>query len=286
MPTLTRQSPAKINLTLRVGPLRPDGFHEIESLVARVGLCDTVSVRPRPDGQLALECDDPAIPCDETNLALRVARLLANQTTAENGAHVSLDKRIPAGSGLGGGSSNAATALMLLNDLWQLGLAPDELAAIGARIGSDVPLFFHSPLCIVRGRGEQIEDLTVRLGGWVALILPGFQLATPDVYAAWDRLAPPPSQPSLDEVLAAADSATTLMPVLFNDLEAAACSVNPLLGELIERAQDLAGGPLRMTGSGAGLFRLFDNQSSANRFAATVRAALGTRVEVVPLAAE
>ena len=285
MPTLTRQSPAKINLTLRVGPLRPDGFHEIESLVARVGLCDTVSVRPGADGQLTLECDDPAIPCDETNLALRAARLLANQTRAKNGAHISLVKRIPAGSGLGGGSSNAATVLMLLNDLWQLGLAQDELAVIGAQIGSDVPLFFHSPLCIVRGRGEQIEDLTVRLEGWVALILPEIRSSTRDVYAAWDR------NPSSESTIRSSEltipkSAEALMPHLFNDLEPAAMAVNPPLAEVVEQLGQLSDGPVRMTGSGAGLFRLFDNQSSAKRFAATVRAALRTRVEVVPLAAE
>ncbi len=285
MPTLTRQSPAKINLTLRVGPLRPDGFHEIESLVARVGLCDTVSVAPRADGQLTLECDDPAIPCDETNLALRAARLLANQTRAKNGAHISLVKRIPAGSGLGGGSSNAATALMLLNDLWQLGLAQDELAVIGAQIGSDVPLFFHSPLCIVRGRGEQIEDVNRRLEGWVALILPEIRSSTRDVYAAWDRNPSSESRTRSSE-LTIPKSAEALMPQLFNDLEPAALAVNPPLAEVVEQLGQLSDGPVRMTGSGAGLFRLFDNQSSANRFAATVRAALRTRVKVVPLAAE
>jgi len=285
MATLTRQSPAKINLTLRVGPLRPDGFHEIESLVARVGLSDTVSVTPRADGQLTLECDDPSIPCDQTNLALRAARLLADQTRAKNGAHISLGKRIPAGSGLGGGSSNAATVLMLLNDLWQLGLARDELAAIGAQIGSDVPLFFHSPLCIVRGRGEQIEDVHRRLKGWVALVLPEIRSSTRDVYAAWDRT--PSSEPKIkSSELTTAKSAEALMPQLFNDLEPAALAINPSLAAVVERLGQLSDGPVRMTGSGAGLFRLFDSQSSANRFAATVRAALRTRVEVVPLAAE
>jgi len=285
MPTLTRQSPAKINLTLRVGPLRPDGFHEIESLVARVGLCDTVSVRPRADGQLTLECDDPAIPCDETNLALRAARLLGDKAKSKSGAHISLKKRIPAGSGLGGGSSNAATALMLLNDLRQPGLARDELAAIGAQIGSDVPLFFHSPLCIVRGRGERIEDLTVRLEAWVALVLPEIRSSTRDVYAAWDRNPSSESRIRSSE-LTIPKSAEALMPQLFNDLEPAALAVNPPLAEVVEQLGQLSDGPVRMTGSGAGLFRLFDSQSSAKRFAATVRAALGTRVEVVPLAAE
>jgi 4-diphosphocytidyl-2-C-methyl-D-erythritol kinase len=283
MPTLTRQSAAKINLTLRVGPPRPDGFHEIESLVARVGLCDTVGVAPRADGQLTLECDDPAIPRDETNLALRAARLLADQTGVTNGAHISLRKRIPAGSGLGGGSSNAATALMLLNDLWQLRLGRDELAAIGAQIGSDVPLFFHSPLCIVRGRGEQIEDVNRRLEGLVLLILPDLHVSTREVYAAWDRAGLSPARPSMEHVLAAAGGTNTLGPLLFNDLEAAAFQVSPELAELVARLRRDQHGPVHMTGSGSAFFQLLDKAGPAHEAAGRIARALGVRVEVVPL---
>lgn len=283
MPTLTRQSPAKINLTLRVGPLRPDGFHEIESLVARVGLCDTVSVTPRADGQLTLDCDDPSIPCDETNLALRAARLLADQTKAKNGAHISLDKRIPAGSGLGGGSSNAATVLMLLNDLWQLRLARHELATIGSQIGSDVPLFFHSPLCIVRGRGEQIEDVNRRLEGWVVLILPDLHVPTREVYATWDRAGPSPARPSMERVLAAAGGTSTLGPLLFNDLEAPAFQVNPELAELVARLRRDQNEPVHMTGSGSAFFQLFDEAGPAREAGGRIARAFRVRVEVVPL---
>ena len=283
MPTLTRQSPAKINLTLRVGPLRPDGFHEIESLVARVGLCDTVSVTPRADGQLTLECDDPAIPCDETNLALRAARLLSDQTRVRNGAHISLKKRIPAGSGLGGGSSNAATALMLLNDLWQLHLGRDELAAIGAKIGSDVPLFFHSPLCVVRGRGEQIEDVNRRFKGWVVLILPDLHVSTREVYASWDRAGPSPARPAMEHVLAAAGGTSTLGPLLFNDLEAAAFQVSPELAELATRLRRDRHEPVHMTGSGSAFFQLFEEAGPAREAAGRIARAFGLRVEVVPL---
>ncbi|MGD8451332.1 MAG: hypothetical protein PVJ57_05885 [Phycisphaerae bacterium] len=157
MPPLTRSSPAKINLTLRVVGLRPDGFHEIESLVARVSLHDTITAHPAPDGRRTLSCDDPSLPTDRGNLALRAADELARATGSDFGVHLELAKRIPAGAGLGGGSSNAATTLALLNDLWSLGVA--DLARIGAALGSDVPLFFHSPLCILRGRGDQIEDV-------------------------------------------------------------------------------------------------------------------------------
>jgi 4-diphosphocytidyl-2-C-methyl-D-erythritol kinase len=298
MSAFTRESPAKINLTLRVGPLRPDGFHEIESLVARVGLYDTVSVQPQAERQLTLECNDPSVPCDDTNLALRAARLLADHTGTTDGARVSLRKRIPAGAGLGGGSSNAATVLMLLNELWQLRLQRDELAALGAQIGSDVPLFFHGPLCIVRGRGEQIAEVGWQVRAWVVLVLPQIRSPTPDVYAAWDALAARPQRLSIQDVLkhaqlAATDddesphvSAEVLMPLLFNDLEEAALAINPPLAKLVDRVGQLSDGPVRMTGSGSGLFRLFDSRSAAQRFAGNLHAALDTRVEAVPLGAD
>jgi len=114
MNTLSAPSPAKINLTLRVVGKRADGFHEIESLVARVELCDTISVTRHEDGCFALDCDDPTLPGDGSNLVLRAARTLAEAAGVNRGADIVLRKRIPAGAGLGGGSSNAATTLMLL----------------------------------------------------------------------------------------------------------------------------------------------------------------------------
>ena len=284
MATISRLSPAKINLTLRVGPTRPDGFHEIESLVTRAGLCDTVSATLRDDGQLSLACDDPAVPGDETNLALQAARRLREAAgVRDRGVDIALEKRIPTGSGLGGGSSNAAAVLMLLNELWQTGLAPAELATIGAEIGSDVPLFFRSPLCIVRGRGELVKDVPRTLAGWVVLVMPSLHSATRDVYAAWDRLESHPPRSSPEEILKQADSPATLMQHLFNDLEEPALRVSPRLSELSERLKELAKGAVRMTGSGSAFFRLFDSEAEASFFSGQVRAATGCRVWEEPL---
>jgi 4-diphosphocytidyl-2-C-methyl-D-erythritol kinase len=281
---MTRLAPAKINLTLRVGPKRPDGFHEIESLVARVSLCDTVTVTPRDDAQSTLACDNPSVPCDHTNLALQAARHLARAAGLRDRAvHITLQKRIPVGAGLGGGSSNAATTLMLLNELWSLGRTPRQLAALGAEIGSDVPLFFHTPLCIVRGRGEHVEDLRRSLRGWVVLILPAIHSTTPEVYAAWDRLKSHPARPSTSEVLRHADHAEGLMPRLFNDLEPAAFAANPALAGLAEPLGRLSGGATRMTGSGSAFFRLFDERKAAEAFGERVRGGLNLPVEIAPL---
>lgn len=286
MSTLVGNSPAKINLTLRVGYARPDGFHEIESLVARVGLCDTVTVSPRDDGGFTLACDDPTVPEDDTNLALRAAHRLAEATGAgARGVHIKLEKCIPAGAGLGGGSSNAASVLRLLSELWGLDLSVAHLEQIGAAIGSDVPLFFHTPLCIVRGRGERVEDISGSLAGWVVLILPEIHLPTRDVYAAWDRSPTHSGRPWIESILQPARGAEALMPHLFNDLEPTAEAMRPALGGVMEEVGRLAGSMVRMTGSGCGLFRLFDEREGADEFAQRVRDGLKVRTEVVPLPA-
>jgi 4-diphosphocytidyl-2-C-methyl-D-erythritol kinase len=300
MRTLSTESPAKLNLTLRVLGQRPDGFHDIESLVARLDLCDTLTVAAHEDGCYSLDCDDPALPCDGSNLVLRTARALAKAAGVNRGAEFTLHKRIPAGAGLGGGSSNAAAALKLLSAAWKLGLSPAELERIGAGLGSDVPLFFHRPLCIIRGRGEQVEDVATPLHGWATLLLPELHSSTPAVYAAHDQpqrrrerrgrkgagsgiQTPRADAAKADPgrlLAAAGGSVAKLMAQLFNDLEAPAFEVVPELRQIAQRAAEIAGGPVRMTGSGSGLFRLFDEQSAAQQFALAVAGALRVRTEV------
>jgi 4-diphosphocytidyl-2-C-methyl-D-erythritol kinase len=284
MQTLTAEAPAKLNLTLRVLGTRPDGFHELESLVVRVSLCDTVTVAAHEDGCYSFGCDDPTLPRDGSNLVLQAAKTLNEAAGTNHGAEITLTKRIPAGAGLGGGSSDAATTLKLLNQLWQTGLAAADLARLGAGLGSDVPLFFHTPACVLRGRGEVVDDLADwRPSAWVALILPELQCATPAVYRAWDQLTTQPPRPKLADVLAARGSAAALMDTLFNDLEEPAFAVVPELRALHARVADVTGQAVRLTGSGSAMFRLFDDAPAAARFALRVGTELGVRVDVVSL---
>jgi 4-diphosphocytidyl-2-C-methyl-D-erythritol kinase len=284
--TLSAQSPAKINLTLRVVGKRADEFHEIESLVVRVELCDTISVTRHENGCFSLDCDDRTLPGDGSNLVLRAARTLAEAAGVNRGADIVLRKRIPAGAGLGGGSSNAATTLMLLNEAWGLGLPAAELERIGAELGSDVPP------CVIRGRGELVEDVPTPLRGWATLILPGLHCSTAAVYAAYgepqrrqERGGRRRRELDLSRLVAeGAGAAARLMDRLFNDLEIPAFEVVPELRRLAERAAEIAGGPVRMTGSGAALFRLFDEEAEARQFALAAAGALSVRTEVVRLA--
>lgn len=291
MKTLAADAPAKINLTLRVGPRRTDGFHEVESLVARIALFDRLTISPRSDGRITLICDDPAIPADESNLASRAARMLAGRIAGRRvGAAIALTKRIPAGAGLGGGSSDAATTLMLLNELWNAGLSREELAGLGAALGSDVPLFFYSPVCVLGGRGELVRHLDSRLSGCVLLVTPGIHSSTPAVYRAFDEMRaaasgssvredqspragrlPGADRLSIAEVLERADHCESLMGLLFNDLERPAFRVNPELGRLARDLSAIVRGPLRMTGSGSAFFRLFDRHADAEACAEQIR---------------
>ena len=284
MPVLTSPSPAKINLSLHIRPLRGDGFHELESLVAQIDLCDEVSVEARSDGQITLACDDPTIPTDDSNLAVRAAHALVEHCPGNQppGVNTTLRKRIPAGAGLGGGSSNAATTLRLLNELWEANLLLTQLAAIGATLGSDVPLFLGPKLCVMRGRGELIEPQRVELRSWVVLALPAVHCSTAAVYAAWDRLPNHPQRPPAGALLAHSGDVERLMAELFNDLEPAAFAVAPELGTLHARLQQHAGGPVRMTGSGSAFFRLFAEQDAAEAFARQVETE-GIRAEVCKL---
>ena len=149
--------PAKLNLLLAVTGRRPDGFHELVSVVAPVALADTLTVEPA--AEFSLSCDDPTVPTDGTNLVLKAAAAFRTATGWRGGAKFTLAKCIPAGAGLGGGSSDAAIALKALNQLAGNPLAPDALATVAAGVGSDCALFIAGGPVVMRGRGEKVERL-------------------------------------------------------------------------------------------------------------------------------
>ncbi|MCG3127750.1 MAG: 4-diphosphocytidyl-2-C-methyl-D-erythritol kinase [Phycisphaerae bacterium] len=276
MRTAQARCPAKINLSLAVLGRRPDGYHEIDSLVARISLCDAMSFALRGDERIVVHCDDAAAPSDASNLAARAAEALRAGRPLP-GVEIALHKRIPVAAGLGGGSSNAATALRVLRELWRLDVSDAELARIGATIGSDVPVFLQpAAACRISGRGEVVEPLRLAFAGVVVLILPAIHSSTAAVYAAWSRRDTPGSPaPAPAGQLSAAE----LMALARNDLEPAACEVQPRLGELAGALRRR--GPVCMSGSGSAFFRLFDDRRAAERFAHEIRDELETRTELV-----
>jgi 4-diphosphocytidyl-2-C-methyl-D-erythritol kinase len=174
---------AKINLGIEVLGRRPDLYHEIRTLFQSIDFGDTLELLPRADGEIVLSGTDPAIPWDERNLILRAARLLKRESGVAAGAEIRVEKRIPPGKGLGGGSSNAAMTLHALSKLWGIEPGRAGLQALAASLGADVPYFLEGGLCLGEGRGEVLTPLPDLPPLFGVLVLPPFPSLTADVYA-------------------------------------------------------------------------------------------------------
>ena len=181
-------APAKFNLFLEVLARRPDGYHEIESLMVTVNLHDTLTVTETDSGAIVLECDDASLPTGGENLVVKAAERLKAATGCDRGARIRLNKTIPAQAGLAGGSSDAAATLAALDRLWDLEMPANQLDAVAGEIGSDVAFFLHAPAAICRGRGERVESVTIRQPLHFVLVAPKIGLSTADVYG---NLRPP-----------------------------------------------------------------------------------------------
>lgn len=184
------KAPAKVNLGLRVFGRRRDGYHQVRTLLAAVDWSDTLCFEPGGHG-VRLECSDPEIPTDGRNLVLKaVSRLEEHLGRRLPGVRIRLEKRIPVGRGLGGGSSDAAAALTALNRLFDLGLRRPTLVRLAARIGMDVPFFLYGGLAVATGRGEQVFPLAAAPELWLVLLLPDFGVATEAAYRSLSSSQP------------------------------------------------------------------------------------------------
>ncbi len=268
--TVASYAPAKINLTLDVLGRRDDGFHELRSLVIGIDLCDRLSLNTRPEAGIDFTCDIPALRGPD-NLVCRAAELLARHIRVEPAVRIELEKRIPTGAGLGGGSSDAATTLRLLTTLWQAGLSDSELAELGAAIGSDVPLFFSLPGAIITGRGEGVAPVRLRWSGWVLLVFVPVEVPTAAVYKAWRPSHAAHLPRGAEEPIISALAADEIALHLGNHLEAAVFKVSPEVARVHGMVNQSGLGPMRVTGAGSTLYRLFDDKEIADRIAAKVQ---------------
>ncbi len=255
---------AKINLTLRVGAPRADGFHPLQTVFQSLALHDTLEVTPRR-GPFELTCDDPAVPVDDRNLVMRAAHSLwsaLGRAGEPRGVAIHLSKHIPMQAGLGGGSSDAASALSALARLWRFRGTAVDLAGIASRLGSDVPYFLIGGTALGLSRGEDLYPLEDLPPWFVVLALPGFGVATADAYRWFDT-----DGPSAAGARQGAGAAIAAWPgrglALANDLEAPVTRRHPEIGAA-KRALESAGADAAlMTGSGSAVFGLFSNARAA-----------------------
>ncbi|MBI5143121.1 MAG: 4-(cytidine 5'-diphospho)-2-C-methyl-D-erythritol kinase [Nitrospirae bacterium] len=257
-------APAKVNLCLRVIGKRSDGYHNIESVFYQVNLFDTLFIEPRE--KLEFVCDSRDIGPPESNLVVKAAELLRLETGTTAGARLRLEKKIPAGAGLGGGSSDAAAALKGLNAFWRLGLPVHRLHELAERLGSDVPFFIHGPAARVGGRGEVVEPFIPPEPLHLLLVKPECSVPTAWAYRSLDL-----TNKGTDYKLACfgiADLATDRMPEAFhNDFEAVVIARFPVIGEIKSRLLELGAMGAVMSGSGSAVAGIFSSNAEAEKAA-------------------
>lgn len=201
--TLHLISPAKINLWLRILAKRPDGFHEIETRMCPIDIADNVLLTPDNEaGESRLTCSDPSLPTDESNLAMKALRAFEARTGIKKSWHIHLEKHVPHGAGLGGGSSNAAAVFLGLNELCNHALSLADLSELAAQLGSDIPFFLHKKVCDAVGRGENITPVVdFEHSLHLVLIKPPFGISTPWAYQRWADSKPLNGAPNAAQVM-------------------------------------------------------------------------------------
>jgi 4-diphosphocytidyl-2-C-methyl-D-erythritol kinase len=265
-------APAKINLSLKVVGRRADGYHLIDSAVAPIGLYDDIHIDVGSAGrtEVSISCDPPdAAPSDDTNLAARAAKLFLSAVGTAARVSIRIAKRIPAGAGLGGGSSDAAAVLRTLNVMSGRPLPEAELAASALSLGADVPLFLFGRPARMRGIGEILEPHAVHFARPVVIAHSGMPLSTASVYAKYDDLLTMSAPVSIVR----ASGREPLRTILLNDLEAAAFRVQPGLQSLKRRLCSLGAEGVLMTGSGSAIFGIWQHWDDASASAERLRSA-------------
>lgn len=284
---LVLQAPAKVNLYLKVLNKRPDGYHNLSSLMQMVGLYDRLTFEEAPEG-IHLHVEQAVLPSDRSNLVFRAAERLQREAQeaghSPKGVIITLAKNIPIAAGLGGGSSDAAAALIGLNRLWLLDWPRKRLAELGAEIGSDLPFFFYGPSAWVSGRGEVVDPIEPPFKGWTVLVHPKTGVSTASVYEAFSKKggltkggAPPKITPSIVE----RPSIGAVLRHPSNDLEEVTLLNFPHLERVKALLVKEGGEGALMSGSGPTLFALFKNHQNAKTAAKRVARYFGYRVTVV-----
>ena len=280
--SLEKQSPCKVNLLLNILGKRADGFHELETVLYPIHVCDRL-ILTRTGQSIQLSCNAPGLPTDAGNLVYRAAAMFLEAARIRDGVRLELQKNIPLAAGLGGGSGNAATTLLGLNELFGEPLSPEHLQRTAATLGSDVPFFLQDQPALATGRGEQIQPLgafPALEGAAFLLIHPGFGIATAWAYQRLARFpaalnGQPGRAQKLVSLLRAADLRTAGAG-FYNSLEAPALEKHPLLALFQEFLRDNGAAATLMSGSGSTTFALVPGLDAAWALAETFKAKFGT----------
>ncbi|WP_322790867.1 4-(cytidine 5'-diphospho)-2-C-methyl-D-erythritol kinase [Alicyclobacillus acidoterrestris] len=263
---LLERAYAKVNLTLDVLERRPDGYHEVDMVMQSIDLSDLVWLERRSAPTIVLESNATYVPTDDRNLAVQAAQVFLQETGIVAGVHINLEKNIPVAAGLAGGSSDAAATLRGMNRLFNTGLTLDELAEMGAKIGSDVPFCVYGGTAIARGRGERLTRIDHRCHMYVLLIHPRVFVSTADIYQGLNPSDFTDEPLSTRMVQALLEEQVDVIPGLVdNRLQPVTFAMYPEVQQLSEKVEMVTRHPVHMSGSGPTLFLLAPTIQQANR---------------------
>ncbi|MCR4337224.1 MAG: 4-(cytidine 5'-diphospho)-2-C-methyl-D-erythritol kinase [Candidatus Omnitrophica bacterium] len=265
MPHLRLSSPAKLNLSLQVVQKRSDGYHDLRTLFERIDLADDLIFTSQKDQNIRITCNDPQVPCGAKNLIYRVAQCLQQNYRVTSGVKIKIIKRIPVAAGLGGGSSNAATALLGLNKLWKLKLPLEVLVEHGRQIGSDVPFFlYQSSWALGTERGDKIEPLNLKKRLWQVLVVPRLKMYSGEVFGRLNlKLTKIKDNVNILIPCLQKNDLEKLKSLLFNDLEEGILKICPGLLNVRKRFETCGGVKANFSGSGPAVFAVVNSFSEA-----------------------
>jgi len=256
-------APAKLNLFLHITGQRPDGYHDLQTLFQILDWGDELRFSINHSGRISRSCNIGGIP-EAEDISVRAAQLLKTRLAVKKGVHIDLTKQIPMGAGLGGGSSDAATVLLALNQLWSCGQTPQQLAELGLELGADVPMFVHGHSACAQGRGEKLQKVTLGRRYYV-LVLPEFSISTAAVFG----------HPSLRRDSSPVDLSQVSLQPGRNDCETVAVEMFPELKSIM---QDLhSWGQPHMSGTGSTIFLSFDDKKTAISAASVLKCRYNVR---------
>lgn len=273
MPTLLLRSPSKLNLFLKVLGQRPDRFHDLETIFERINLCDEIRLVTNSSGKIKIVCPHLQVPKGPKNLVYQVARMLQTQCGVGQGVTIYIKKNIPVAAGLAGGSSNAATTLLGLNQIWKLGLSSNQLVDFGARIGSDVAFFLYdASWALGQGRGERITPLKIQQKLWHVVVVPHMRMYSKAVFAGLNlKLTKKEADVSILTLALQKKSVFQAGDLLHNDLETSILSIAPRLARVKERLCQYGFDGVVFSGSGPACYGLAASEKAARTAARDLR---------------
>lgn len=278
--TLTIPAFAKVNLRLRVFDKRDDGYHELDTVFQTVSLHDTIEFSLSRQPHIVLSSNDRSLPVDESNLVVKAAKALQDRFGANRGARIRLQKRIPTQAGLGGGSADAAVALLGLAQLWEANCSKDELVTIALQLGADVPFFFYGGTARATGIGEQIETLNDIEQKFLLILKPNANISTADAYRALDErsLTSLNSKTILSSSETKADSDKIDLANLKNDFEAVVFDLEPEIRKAKNALLKAGADAALLAGSGSAVFGIFGSEDAQRRAIQAIELETGWRV--------